>query len=499
MKYALISCFDKNGLEPLALALQKAGYGVISTGNTAKAIRAAGVDVSLVSEITGFPEILGGRVKTLHPRVFGGVLFRQDQQEEAKSHNLPDIRLVVVNFYPFPMGADVPEEPPVELIDIGGPSMVRAAAKNWARVAVATNPADYPAIIAQLEENGALDDALRRDLAAKAFAWTATYDAAIAAAFATDDMPERFVPAYRLERKLRYGENPHQAAGLYVPAFGRAGGLVGAEVLGGKALSYNNIQDAQAGWAAVGTIDGPGAVVLKHSNPCGAATADNIEEAYDRALAGDPQSAFGGIIALNRTLTLPIAEKIASRFFEVVMAPDFEPDALKRLRRKKRLRVLRVPDAAVATMEFRTVGDGLLVQQRDLSLEDITKAELATKVAPTEQQMKDLAFAWLMVRFVKSNSVVLAKDNMLVGVGAGQMSRVDSVWMSIYKAGDRVENSVMASDAFFPFADGLELAVKKGVKAVIQPGGSIRDQEVIDAADRLGIAMLMTGVRHFRH
>lgn len=499
MKYALISCFDKQGLKPLAQALKEAGYGIISTGNTAKAIKEAGVAVSLVSEITDFPEILGGRVKTLHPRIFGGILFRADQADEAKQYNLPEIRLVVVNFYPFPMGEDVPEEPPVELIDIGGPSMVRAAAKNWARVAVATNPADYPAIIEELKENGAIGEALRRELAAKAFAWTATYDSAIAAAFLDDAMPARFVPAYRLKRKLRYGENPHQSAGLYVPVSGRVGGVVGADILGGKALSYNNIQDAQAGWTAVGMFDGPGAVVLKHSNPCGAATADNIEDAYDRALAGDPQSAFGGIIALNRTLTLPVAEKIASRFFEVVMAPEFDPDALKRLKRKKRLRVLRVPDQASATVEFRAVGDGLLVQQRDLSVEDLGQARVATKVVPTEQQMKDLAFAWQMVRFVKSNSVVLARDNMLVGVGAGQMSRVDSVWMAIHKAGDRVQNSVMASDAFFPFADSVEMAVQQGVKAVVQPGGSIRDQEVIDVADRLGIAMLMTGVRHFRH
>lgn len=498
MKYALISCFDKTGLEPLAIALQKAGYGIISTGNTAKAITRAGVDVSLVSDVTQFPEILGGRVKTLQPKIFGGILFRPDQEQEATQHNLPDIRLVVVNFYPFPMH-DLSEQPPVELIDIGGPSMVRAAAKNWERVAVATNPGDYPAIIENLQETGEIGKEVRRELAAKAFAWTATYDSAIAAAFSNEAMPERFVPAYTLKRKLRYGENPHQSAGLYVPVSGHVNGVVGAEVLGGKALSYNNIQDAQAGWAAVSMLDGPGAVVLKHSNPCGAATADNILDAYDRALAGDPLSAFGGIIALNRTLTLPVAKEIVSRFFEVVMAPEFEPEALTVLRKKKRLRILKVPKQANATMEFRSVGDGLLVQQRDLSIEDLSQARVATKVSPTAQQMKDLAFAWLMVRFVKSNSVVLARDNMLVGVGAGQMSRVDSVWMALHKAGDRVKDSVMASDAFFPFADGLELAVKHGVTAVVQPGGSIRDQDVIDAADRLGIAMLMTGVRHFRH
>ncbi len=499
MKYAIISCYDKQGLEPLAKALHQAGYGLISTGNTARAIQAAGVDVTPVSQVTGFPEILEGRVKTLHPRVFGGILFRQDQADEAAQHELPDIRVVVVNFYPFPMAPDKGVEPPVELIDIGGPSMVRAAAKNWQRVAVVTSPADYPAIIAGLRENGGIDTDMRRKLAAKAFAWTAAYDAAIARAFDPQAVPERFVASFALKQRLRYGENPHQEAGLYVPLSGGVSGIINAEVLGGKPLSYNNIQDANAGWAAVGIFDEPAAVVLKHSNPCGAAVADDIEAAYERALSGDPQSAFGGIVAVNRTMPLSVAEQIASRFFEVVMAPDFEPDALKRLQRKKRLRVLRVTGQARTRVEFRSVGDGLLVQQRDLGRDDLARAEVVTRTRPTEAQVWDLQFAWDMVRFVKSNAIVLARDRMLVGVGAGQMSRVDSAWMAIHKAGDRVKGSVMASDAFFPFADSLELAAQNGVTAVVQPGGSIRDQEVIDAADRLGIAMLMTGVRHFRH
>jgi len=400
MKYALISCYDKEGLEPLARAVAQAGYGIISTGNTARVIRDAGLDVTVISDVTGFPEILGGRVKTLHPRVFGGILFRPDQQAEAQEHDLPDIRIVAVNFYPFPMDGNQGQDVPVELIDIGGPSMVRAAAKNWDRVAVVTDPADYPVIIEALQKDGEIGPELRRELAGKAFAWTAAYDSVIAAAFNTRDLPETLISGYSLQRELRYGENPYQSAGVYVPVAGAVRGVAGAEVLGGKPLSYNNLMDADAGWEAVNVIDKPGVVILKHSNPCGAAWDDEIEVAYDKALAGDPVSAFGGIVALNRTMTLGIAEKIASRFFEVIMAPDYEPEALARLKKKKRLRVLKVDQPAAATMEMRTVGDGLLVQQRDLSIEDLAQAKVATKLAPTPQQLADLDFAWRMVKFV---------------------------------------------------------------------------------------------------
>ena len=495
-RYALISVWDKKNVQDIALALQKAGYHIISTGNTARVLKKAGVEVQLISELIGSDEILDGRVKTLHPKIFGGILYRNNQQNEAIKYQLPDIRVVVVNFYPFE--STLKKDIDVELIDIGGPAMVRAAAKNFERVAVITRIEDYDEVIDVLNNTGEIPLQLRRKLAAKAFALTAVYDSKIASAFEKEEqLPNVMAKGLIKIKDLRYGENPHQRAALYKPLDDNLKGIGNARVLGGKPLSYNNLVDAQAAIEAVSSLSKYGVVIVKHTNPCGAAVADHPVTAYEKTLAGDPKSAFGGIIALNHSLVPDVAKLITSRFYEVVIAPDFDPDALKILRKKKRLRIIQSNLDVQASNQIKSIGDYILVQESDIN----TKPELKLVSGdwPDQEQLKDIEFAWTMVRFAKSNAIVLAKNRMLIGVGAGQMSRVDAVELAIKKAAEQTQGAVMASDAFFPFPDSIELAAKHKVSVIVQPGGSIRDKEVIEAAKKFGITMLFTGKRAFRH
>ncbi|NIJ08782.1 phosphoribosylaminoimidazolecarboxamide formyltransferase/IMP cyclohydrolase [Sphingomonas vulcanisoli] len=524
IRRALLSVSDKAGLVEFGRAL--AGYGVelVSTGGTAKALREAGLEVRDVSDLTGFPEMMDGRVKTLHPMVHGGLLCVRDDPEHAKAmadHGIGAIDLVVVNLYPFAAtvakGAERDEV--VENIDIGGPSMVRSAAKNHAYVAIVTDAADYAVLTAELAETGgATRIETRKRLAAKAFALTAEYDATIASWFAFADQGERFpaalsVPLKRAE-ELRYGENPHQAAALYLPAGPGARGIAQAKQIQGKELSYNNYNDADAALELVSEFrDGPPTVVIvKHANPCGVATADTLIEAYQAALACDSVSAFGGIIAVNRPLDGPTAEAISTIFTEVVAAPDADDAAKAVFARKKNLRLLLtgdLPDPKRPGLSLKSIAGGMLVQSRDNGAISSGDLKVVTKRAPSEQELADCLFAWTVAKHVKSNAIVYAKGGATAGVGAGQMNRLESARIAAWKARDAAEKagweqprtigSAVASDAFFPFADGLLTAVEAGATAVIQPGGSIRDEEVIAAADQAGLAMVFTGMRHFRH
>ena len=516
IRRALLSVSDKTGLVELATKLAAKDVELVSTGGTAKALRDAGLTVRDVSELTGFPEMMDGRVKTLHPTVHGGLLARRDTPEHmaaAEAHAIGMIDLVVVNLYPFAAtvakGAD--RETIIENIDIGGPSMVRSAAKNHASVAIVTDPADYD-LVASGETT--LDD--RRRLAAKAFAATAEYDAMIASWFAFADQQQMFPDRLSLPIKrhdtLRYGENPHQSAALYLPAFAPSGSLADHRQIQGKELSYNNLNDADAALELVSEFrDGPPTVVIvKHANPCGVATADTLVEAYERALACDSVSAFGGIIAVNRPLDGATAEAISGIFTEVVAAPDADADALAVFARKKNLRLIltgALPDPARGGMTMKSIAGGMLLQSRDNGR--LSELKVVTKRQPTEQELADCHFAWTVAKHVKSNAIVYAKDNATAGIGAGQMNRLESARIAAWKAKDAAEKagwdqprtigSAVASDAFFPFADGLLAAVEAGATAVIQPGGSIRDDEVIAAADEAGLAMVLTGMRHFRH
>ena len=520
---ALLSVSDKTGLIELAQALSRHGVELVSTGGTATALRAAGLAVRDVSDLTGFPEMMDGRVKTLHPVVHGGLLAVRDDPTHVsamESHGIGPIDMVVVNLYPFAAtvakGAERPEV--IENIDIGGPSMVRSAAKNHASVAVVTDPADYPAIIAELDASGGTSLDTRRRLAAKAFAATAEYDAMIASWFAFADQGEAFparlsVP-FRRAQSLRYGENPHQAAALYVPAFAAGATVADHRQLQGKELSYNNLNDADAALELVSEFrDGPPTVVIvKHANPCGVASADTLVEAYEAALACDSVSAFGGIIAVNRPLDRATAEAISGIFTEVVAAPDADEDATAVFAKKKNLRLILtgpVPDAARPGVTLKTIAGGALVQFRDGGRLSDDMLKVVTKRAPTPQELADAKFAWMVAKHVKSNAIVYAKGGSTAGIGAGQMNRLESARIAAWKAKDaadkagwaepRTIGSAVASDAFFPFADGLMAAVEAGATAVIQPGGSIRDEEVIAAADAAGLAMMFTGMRHFRH
>jgi phosphoribosylaminoimidazolecarboxamide formyltransferase/IMP cyclohydrolase len=520
---ALLSVSDKSGLIEFARALAGHGIDLVSTGGTAKAIAAAGLKVSDVSELTGFPEMMDGRVKTLHPKVHGGLLAIRDNAEHAaamKQHGIAPIDLLVVNLYPFEAtvekGADFEEC--VENIDIGGPAMIRAAAKNHDDVAVVVEAQDYQAVLDELAANkGATTLTLRRRLAAKAYARTAAYDAAISNWFAGElntTAPDFRAFGGRLIQALRYGENPHQHAAFYRTPDQRPG-VATTRQLQGKELSYNNINDTDAAYECLAEFDAKrtaACVIVKHANPCGVAEGPDLVTAYRRALACDSTSAFGGIVALNRTLDADAARAITDIFTEVIIAPDATEEAISIVAAKKNLRLLlagSLPDPRSLGLTAKTVAGGLLVQSRDNAVVDDMKLMVATKRAPTDAEMRDLKFAFRVAKHVKSNTIVYAKDLATVGIGAGQMSRVDSARIAARKAQDAADEaklpfpmtkgSVVASDAFFPFADGLLVAIEAGATAVIQPGGSIRDDDVIKAADDAGIAMVLTGVRHFRH
>ena len=507
---ALVSVSDKTGLIDLARGLVDAGIEILSTGGSAKAIEDAGLAVTRVSEVTGFPEIMGGRVKTLHPKIHGGLLGRRDiDMDVMAEHGIPQIDLVVVNLYPFQetlaRGADYAES--VEQIDIGGPAMVRASAKNHAWVSIVTNPSDYADVLEQIQDGG-IAYPTRQKLAAKAYAHTAQYDGAIAQWMAeqTADEGQAFPSAMTLNlsagETLRYGENAHQQAAFYRD--GSQGSHIGsAQQLQGKALSFNNIADTDAALECVREFDAPACVIVKHANPCGVAVSDSIAAAYDSAFKTDPTSAFGGIIAFNRPLDVATAKAIIDRqFVEVIIAPGVSNEALSICAAKQNVRVLSTGDLSLrgSGYDWKRVNGGLLVQDRDMT--DIESWKVVSKVQPTAEQTRDLKFAWTVAKFVKSNAIVYARDNVTVGVGAGQMSRVYSAKIAGIKAADEgltVPGSVMASDAFFPFRDGIDAAAQAGIAAVVQPGGSIRDDEVIAAADEAGLAMVFTSMRHFRH
>ncbi|MFQ5985092.1 MAG: bifunctional phosphoribosylaminoimidazolecarboxamide formyltransferase/IMP cyclohydrolase [Alphaproteobacteria bacterium] len=517
---ALISVSDKTGLVSFARLLAERGVEILSTGGSARALREAGVPVKEVAEETGFPEILDGRVKTLHPRVHGGILARRDQPEHRRAltdHGIGPIDLVVVNVYPFEaaVARGAADEDCLENIDIGGPALIRAAAKNHAFVTVVVDPADYPAVMEDMKaHNGATSDALRKRLAAAAFARTAAYDAAIARWFSRrlgEVLPPRLVVAAERLKALRYGENPHQPGALYVCGSGRPG-VATAEHAQGQELSYNNIADADAAFELVAEFAEPAVAIVKHGSPCGVASGRSLLEAWRKALASDPVSAFGGVVALNRPLDEATAEALVELFLEVVIAPSASAPTRERLAAKPNLRLLLtggVPGPADDGLLVRSVAGGLLVQARDTGR--VTEADLkvVTRRAPTGAEQADLMFAFTVSKHVKSNAVVLARSRATVGIGAGQMSRVDAVRMAVWKAEasaraagekeSRAAGAVVASDAFFPFPDGLIVAAEAGATAVIQPGGSKRDDDVIRAADEKGIAMVFTGVRHFRH
>ncbi len=508
IRRALLSVSDKTGLVELARALAAGGCEVLSTGGSAQLLRDAGVPAVDVATHTGFPEILDGRVKTLVPQIHGGILGRRDLPEhlaQMREHGIAPIDLVAVNLYPFEAtvagGAGFDEC--VENIDIGGPALIRAAAKNHAHVAVLTDPAQYAELLAELAEGGTRL-ALRRRLAAAAYARTAAYDAAIAAWFAQREgqaFPPRLVVAGTLRQTLRYGENPHQHAAFYATSDARPG-VAAARQAQGKELSYNNLNDTDAAFECVAEFDRPAVAIVKHANPCGVATAPSLVAAWDAALACDPVSAFGGIVALNRTLDAETAQRIAAIFTEVIVAPDATAEARAVLARKKNLRLLltgALPDPAAAGRTLRSVAGGLLVQDRDAGRIGRADLRTVTRRAPEEGELEDLLFAFRVCKHVKSNAIVYARDGATIGIGAGQMSRVDSARIAAHKATSPTARSVVASDAFFPFADGLEALVAAGARAVIQPGGSVRDAEVIAAADAAGIAMVFTGMRHFRH
>jgi phosphoribosylaminoimidazolecarboxamide formyltransferase / IMP cyclohydrolase len=508
VRRALISVSDKTGLIPFAEALARAGAEILSTGGTARALRDAGLAVIDVSDHTGFPEILDGRVKTLVPQIHGGILGRRDLPEhlaQMAAHNIAPIDLVAVNLYPFEaaVAAGADAETTIENIDIGGPALIRAAAKNHDFVAVLTDPAQY-AEVAEALAAGGTDIALRRRLAGAAYARTAAYDAAIAAWFAgqrQESFPERFTISGRLRQTLRYGENPHQNAAFYVT--GDRPGVATATQAQGKELSYNNLNDTDAAFECVAEFAEPTVVIVKHANPCGVASAASLAAAWDAALASDPVSAFGGIVAVNRTLDADTATRIAAIFTEVIVAPDATPEARAVLSAKKNLRLLltgALPDPTERAPAFRSLAGGFLVQDRDAGRIEAADLRTVTRRAPTETEVADLLFAFRVAKHVKSNAIIYAKGAATVGIGAGQMSRVDSARLAAWKAGDAAtQGSVAASDAFFPFADGLETIIAAGATAVIQPGGSVRDHEVVAAADAAGIAMVFTGMRHFRH
>ncbi|MEO7760429.1 MAG: bifunctional phosphoribosylaminoimidazolecarboxamide formyltransferase/IMP cyclohydrolase, partial [Casimicrobiaceae bacterium] len=520
---ALLSVSDKTGLVDFARGLVDCGARLLSTGGTARTLAAAGLPVIEVGDYTGFPEMLDGRVKTLHPKVHAGILARRDVPEHAaalRAHDIPGIELVVVNLYPFRetiAREDCTLDEAIENIDIGGPTMVRAAAKNHAHVGIVVDPADYPGLLDELRANGsALSDATRFRLAQKAFSHTASYDGAISnyltargADAKAREYPNQFNLSVVKLQDLRYGENPHQSAAFYREEAPPAGSLATYRQLQGKALSYNNIADADAAWACVNSLcafaQPCACVIVKHANPCGVALSTAPEIAYAKALATDPTSAFGGIIAFNCIVDAAAAAAIAGQFVEVLIAPGYTDEALALFAKKANVRVLAIalpPNASGNAFDLKRIGGGLLVQSADVDTLSAEDLKTVTRLAPDQAQIADLLFAWRVARFVKSNTIVFVRDTQTVGIGAGQMSRVDSARIAGIKAanaGLTLQGSVAASDAFFPFRDGLDVVIDEGAVAVIQPGGSMRDDQVIAAADERGIAMVFTGVRHFRH
>ncbi|WP_240139862.1 bifunctional phosphoribosylaminoimidazolecarboxamide formyltransferase/IMP cyclohydrolase [Streptomyces sp. MUM 178J] len=512
IRRALISVYDKTGLEELARGLHEVGVELVSTGSTAAKIAAAGVPVSKVEDLTGFPECLDGRVKTLHPRVHAGILADlrlEDHQRQLAELGVEPFELVVVNLYPFreTVASGATPDECVEQIDIGGPSMVRAAAKNHPSVAVVTSPARYADVL-EAARSGGFDLAARKRLAAEAFQHTAAYDVAVAGWFADDyaaaddsGFPDFLGATYERSAVLRYGENPHQGAALYVG--GRGGGLAQAEQLHGKEMSYNNYTDTDAARRAAYDHDEPCVAIIKHANPCGIAIGADVAQAHRKAHACDPLSAFGGVIAVNRPVSKEMAEQVAEIFTEVIVAPDYEDGAVEALARKKNIRVLRCPDAPADPVEVKAIDGGALLQAADrlqADGDDPAGWTLATGEALAADELKELAFAWRACRAVKSNAILLAKDGASVGVGMGQVNRVDSAKLAVERAGtERSQGSYAASDAFFPFPDGLEILTAAGVRAVVQPGGSVRDEQVVEAAKKAGVTMYFTGTRHFFH
>lgn len=521
VKRALISVSDKTGIVEFAQKLKDFGVEILSTGGTAKTLAAAGIPVKEVSEHTGFPEIMEGRVKTLHPTIHGGILARRDAADHVKAmadHGISPIDMVVINLYPFVetlnSGADYDEC--IENVDIGGPAMVRASAKNHEFVAILTHPDDYKAVLDDMATyNGATTFATRQKLAANAYSMTAAYDSSIStwlAAKADIETPRNISFAGTLQQTLRYGENPHQSAALYRTADQIRAGVATAKQIQGKELSYNNLNDTNAAFELVAEFEAPTVAIIKHANPCGVSSSDSMLTAYQNALACDPTSAFGGIIALNRPLTADLAAAIVERFVEVIIAPSVAPDCMPLLAKKPNIRVLTtdtMPDPTQVRRMVTPVSGGLLVQNMDNQVIDPKELKVVSKRQPTEKEMADLLFAFRVAKHVKSNAIIYAKDGATVGIGAGQMSRIDSSRIAAWKASEAAKDaglpqslavgSVVASDAFFPFADGLIAAAEAGVTAIIQPGGSIRDAEVIAAADERGLAMIFTGMRHFRH
>jgi phosphoribosylaminoimidazolecarboxamide formyltransferase/IMP cyclohydrolase len=518
---ALISVFDKSGVLEFTKRLVALKIEILSTGGTAKLLRDCGVPVKDVSEFTGWPEMLGGRVKTLHPKVHGGLLFRRnlaDDQRQAAEHGIAPIDLVVVNLYPFEATAaksGLTAEELMENIDIGGPTMLRSAAKNLESVTVICDPADYDRVATEIEKNGDTSLATRLELARKVFAITSRYDGLITMELerlvasghqvelaARPLLPERFHIALRRQQELRYGENPHQAAALYVPSGKTPDGLAAAKQLQGKELSYNNLVDLEAARSLAAEFRNPAAVIIKHNNPCGTAEQSTLRDAYLKALASDPVSAFGGVLAFNREVDAATAEEVAKLFVECIAAPGFASKAKEIFAAKKNLRLLELPSNGLEPereFQLKRVLGGMLIQQPDLGELEDDKLKVVTKRQPTTEEMSTMKFAWKVSKHVKSNAIVFAKDGATLGVGAGQMSRVDSVKIAVTKAQSSLEGSVVASDAFFPFPDGVEEAARAGAKAFIQPGGSVRDADVIATCDRLGLAMVFTGMRHFLH
>ncbi|ADC49994.1 bifunctional phosphoribosylaminoimidazolecarboxamide formyltransferase/IMP cyclohydrolase [Alkalihalophilus pseudofirmus OF4] len=505
---ALVSVSNKEGIIPFVEGLVKEGFEVVSTGGTKKAIQEAGIPVTGIQDVTGFPEILEGRVKTLHPNIHGGLLAMRDKEDhkaQLEEHNITPIDVVVVNLYPFQQTIAKPGstfEDAIENIDIGGPSMLRAAAKNHKHVTVVVDPQDYDTVLAELKSGVTAET--RRRLAAKVFRHTASYDAVIAEYLteaAGEGSPETLTVTYEKKQSLRYGENPHQKATFYKKPLAKKGSIATAVQLHGKELSYNNINDANAALAIVKEFTEPACVAVKHMNPCGVGTGETIEQAYDKAYEADPVSIFGGIIALNKEVDKQTALKMKEIFLEIIIAPAFTEEALEVLKEKKNLRLLTVDTTKAEGKEasLTSIHGGLLVQDEDTFSFDEADISVPTKREPTEEEWSALKLAWKVVKHVKSNAIVLANDQMTVGVGAGQMNRVGAAAIALEQASERMEGAVMGSDAFFPMGDTVEAAAKAGVRAIIQPGGSIRDQESIDMADRYDIAMVFTGVRHFKH
>jgi len=507
---AIISVSDKTGVTGFAKGLVELGFEVVSTGGTARALEDAGIPVTDVSSVTGFPECLDGRVKTLHPNLLAGVLARgtPDHEKTLDELGIDAVELIAVNLYPFVetiSKPDVTEEEAIENVDIGGPTMIRAAAKNFDRVTVVTDVADYEPVLEELRSDGSTSIETRRRLMVKVFTMTAAYDAAVAGYLGRSGdgaLPDAFVLAGTKVRDLRYGENPHQKAAVYMPP-GPASGMLGANQLQGKAISYNNLVDMEAAWGLAREFDQPVAAIIKHTNPCGCAVdADSLDAAYEKALSTDPTSAFGGIVALNREVGDALAERMCEHFFEVIITPKIAESAQEIFAMKKNLRVMEMGDAFFAPLPdtyVKPVSGGLLVQESDPVASEIRDAKVVTRRAPTDDEWAGLEMAWRVTKHVKSNAIVFCRKDRTAAVGAGQMSRVDSAKLAVMKSQEDLTGTMVGSDAFFPFPDGVEEIARAGATAIAQPGGSIRDAKVIEAADKLGLAMVFTGKRHFRH